>query len=113
MASSTMQIDFSKLLEVKGVDGYIILDLECDILESHIPEGIALHQIQQSVKNMLQAQYVLGDLKSSLLLTEKGVVQIAFMGSFYLMIVAGYNASVDVTRLAAIADDLRNTLMQA
>ncbi len=108
-----MQIDFSKLLEVKGVDGYIILDLECDILESHIPEGVALNQIQQSVKNMLQAQRVLGDLRSSLLLTEKGVVQIAFMGSFYLIIIAGYNASVDVTRLAAIADELRDTLTQA
>ncbi len=108
-----MQIDFGQLLSVKGVDGYIILDMQCEILESHIPDGIELQQIQDGVKNMLQTQRSLGNLKSSLLLTEKGVVQIACMGSFYLMIIAGYNSSVDVTRLTAIADELRASLTQS
>ena len=113
--ASTMEIDFSKLLEVKGVDAYIILDRGCDILESHIPDNISLNldQIQGSVRNMLQAQRGLGDLSSSLLLTEKGVVQIANMNSFYLVIIAGYNSSVDVTKLTAIADDLREALTQS
>lgn len=108
-----MQIDFSKLLEVKGVDAYIILDLACDILESHIPDNISINDIQQNIKNTLQAQRGLGDLSSSLLLTEKGVLQIANMGSFYLVVVAGYNSSVDVTKLTAIADDLRQALTEA
>lgn len=108
-----MQIDFSKLLEVKGVDAYIILDLNCQILESHIPDNIPLNDIQQNIKNILQSQRSLGSLSSSLLLTERGVLQIANMGSFYLVIIAGYNSSVDVTKLTAVADDLREALTQA
>lgn len=107
---NTMQIDFTKLLDVKGVDGYIILDLDCDILESHIPEGIVLNQIQDTVANMIRAHHGLSGLESTLLLTEKGVVQISLMKNFYLVIIAGYHSSVDVTKLTTVANELKTSL---
>lgn len=105
-----MQIDFAKLLDVKGVDGYIILDLDADILESHIPEGIVLNQVQETVASMIRAHHGLSGLESTLLLTEKGVIQISLMKSFYLVIIAGYHSSVDVAKLTMVAEELKASL---
>lgn len=108
--ANTMQIDFTKLLNVKGVDGYIVLDLECDILESQIPEGIVLNQIENTIADTIRAHHALSGLETTLLLTEKGVVQISLMKNFYLVIIAGYHSSVDVTKLTTITEELKASL---
>ncbi len=112
MAELMQNVELSKLLEMRGVDGYLLLDGNAEIVEAKIPEGIVLNEINNTVKSMIRAQKKLGTLESTLLLTEKGVVQISQITNYFLVIIAGYNLSVDVTRLASLVDEIKVSLVE-
>lgn len=97
----------SKVMDVRGVDGYLSLDLEFEIIENKLPQGINLNEFIDSVKQMLINQRALGLLESTVLLTEKGVLHINLIGNFYFVVLAGHKFSVDVTQLTQVIESIK------
>jgi hypothetical protein len=97
----------SKVLEVRGVDGYITLDLEFELIENKLPEGISLDQFIDSIKQMLINQRALGLLESTVLLTEKGVLHINLIENYYFVVIAGHKFSVDVAQLTQLIEEIK------
>jgi hypothetical protein len=97
----------SKVLDVRGVDGYVTLDLEFELIENKLPEGINLTQFIDSVKQMLINQRALGLLESTVLLTERGVLHINLIGSYYFVVIAGHKISVDVAQVTQVIEEIK------
>jgi hypothetical protein len=97
----------SKVLDVRGVDGYVTLDLEFELIENKLPEGINLSQFIDSVKQMLINQRALGLLESTVLLTERGVLHINLIGNYYFVVIAGHKISVDVAQVTQVIEEIK------
>jgi hypothetical protein len=97
----------SKILDVRGVDGYVTLDLEFEIIENKLPQGINFTQFIDTVKQMLINQRALGLLESTVLLTEKGVLHINLIGNCYFIVLAGHKFSVDVAQLTQVIEEIK------
>jgi hypothetical protein len=104
MAATNLQ---SKVLEVRGVDGYLSLDLEFELIENKLPQGINFTQFVDTVKQMLINQRALGLLESTVLLTEKGVLHINLIGNYYFVVLAGHKFSVDVAQLTQVIEEIK------
>jgi len=104
MATDNLQ---SKILDVRGVDGYVSLDLEFELIENKLPVGINLNQFIDSVKQLLINQRALGLLESTVLLTEKGVLHINLVGNYYFVVLAGHKLSVDVAQLTQVIEEIK------
>jgi hypothetical protein len=104
MASNNLQ---SNILEVRGVDGYLTLDLEFELIENKLPQGINVNEFIDSIKQMLINQRALGLLESTVLLTEKGVLHINLIDNYYFVVIAGHKLSVDVAQLTLIIEDIK------
>lgn len=115
IGSSTMQnqsnIDKEKVQEailgLKGVDGFAKINQAYELVNSELPEGIDKNEIIQTAKQMIINQRPLGMLDNTVLLTEKGVLLLAYIDSEYLLIIAGYQQSVDVTKLIDLIELLK------
>lgn len=97
----------SKVMDVRGVDGYLSLDLEFEIIENKLPQGINLNEFVDSVKQMLINQRALGLLESTILLTEKGVLHVNLIDNFYFVVLAGHKFSVDVAQLTQVIEEIK------
>jgi len=115
IGTSTMQnqsnIDKEKIqeaiLKLKGVDGFAKINQAYEMIDSDLPEGIDKNEILAAAKQMIVNQRPLGMLDNTILLTEKGVLVLASMDSEYLLIIAGYQQSVDVTKLIDLVELLK------
>jgi hypothetical protein len=96
-----------KILDVRGVDGYLTLDLEFELIENKLPEGINLNEFIDSIKQILINQRALGLLESTVLLTEKGVLYIGLIDNYYFVVLAGHKLSVDVAQLTHTIENIR------
>lgn len=109
---SKTEIDKEKISEaifnLKGVDGFAKLNQVYEITNSSLPEGIDPNEIQATAKQMIINQRPLGILDHTVLLTEKGVLLLASVASEYLLIIAGYQESVDVTKLIDLVELLKD-----
>lgn len=103
-------IDFSSLLTVKGVDGFLSLDLNYNILEANIPPELNVLALAKACGKFIDSHKSLDVLDVDIFLTEKGVLTIARIEDFYLVIVAGYRESVDVTKLAGLVNQVKISL---
>lgn len=92
-------LEYPMIKQLKGVDGYIRFDLELKAFETEIPEGIDTEDMSKLVKEMLANQRNLGLIEVGVLLTEKGVLLLSLIENSYLLVIAGYTKSVDVTKL--------------
>lgn len=106
----TQQIDFSNLLDVKGVDGFLVLDLNFEVIQSQLPMELNLQALLKSSIQFINSRKILGSLEQDIFLTEKGVIAISKIQDFYLVIIAGYQGSVDVVKLADFIKQLKMSL---
>lgn len=102
------EIDKTKVLEavikLKGVDGFAKINQAYELIDSELPEGIDKNEIVSAAKQMIINQRPLGLLDNTVLLTEKGVLLLSMVNSEYLLIIAGYQQSVDVTKLVDLVE---------
>lgn len=101
----------TNLLAIRGVDGYLCLDQEFEILEKEMPASINAANLTKAIRTMVSDQRSLGTLETTILLTEKGVLHITRLPSYYLVVIAGYRESVDVSRLASMINELKPHLV--
>lgn len=99
---------FEVIMHLKGVDGYLKLNQAYEIVDSALPEGIDHNEIQATAKKIIVNQRPLSFLDNTVLLTEKGVLLMASFDSNYLLIIAGYQQSVDVTKLIDLVELLKS-----
>jgi hypothetical protein len=97
---------FKTILALKGVDGYALIDQAYEMIRSELPEAIDKNEILAVAKKIIVNQRPLCMLDNTVLLTEKGVIMLAALDSSYLFIVAGYEKSVDVTRLIDLVQQI-------
>lgn len=95
------------ILSLRGVDGFAKFDQAYELIDSDLPEGINRNEIINTAKQMIINQRPLGILDNTVLLTEKGVLLLASLDSEYLLIIAGYQQSVDVTKLIDLIELLK------
>ena len=95
------------ILGLKGVDGFAKLNQAYELINSELPEGIDRNEILNAAKQMIINQRPLGMLDNTVLLTEKGVLLLCSRDSEYLLIIAGYQQSVDVTKLIDLVELLK------
>jgi len=95
------------ILGLKGVDGFARLNQAYELTNSDLPEGIDKNEILNAAKQMIINQRPLGMLDNTVLLTEKGVLLLCSLDSEYLLIIAGYQQSVDVTKLIDLVELLK------
>jgi hypothetical protein len=89
----------STILAFRGVDGFAEIDQAYEVIRSELPEGVEKNEILAMAKQVIVNQRPLSVLDNTVLLTEKGVILLTGIGSSYLLIIAGYEKSVDVTKL--------------
>ncbi len=98
------------VLGIRGVDGYLCLDTEFELLEKEMPASINAANLTKAIRTMISDQRSLGNLETTILLTEKGVLHITRLPRHYLVIIAGYRESVDVSTLAIMINQLKPQL---
>ncbi len=103
-------IDFSNLLSVRGVDGFLSLDLDYNIQEVNIPAELNQSALVNACGKFIDSRKALASLDTDILLTERGVLVLARIEDFYLVIVAGYKESVDVARLSELIEQIKISL---
>lgn len=104
------EIDFSTLLNVKGVDGFLILDKACAIIDAQVPSELNRDLLAKACDRFIQTNKRLGNIEQSIFLTERGVLALAEIEDFYLVIVAGYTESVDVAKLSNLINQIKMSL---
>ena len=92
------------VLKLKGVDGFAKINQAYELVEAELPDGIDKNEIVSAAKQMIINQRPLGMLDNTVLLTEKGVLLLSAVNSEYLLVIAGYQQSVDVTKLVDLVE---------
>jgi len=102
------EINLERLLEFSGVDAYLKLDFELDVVESRSKDNEfdqqKLIKIVQQIRNN---QNTLNNLEFNVLLTEKGVIVVSKLSCFYLAVLAGARGPVDISKLIAFIETCR------
>lgn len=96
-----------EILQIKGLDGYIVLTKDFDVLEYNLDESSDVDGLINASRQIFINQIDLIRTQDSVLLTEKGLIMLADFNDQYLIILAGQREAVDVTRVLEAIDFFR------
>lgn len=99
-------LDFTKLLELEGVDGFVLFDPSGDVIQARLEDNSQILALRRALLANIESQRLLAKIQSQVLLTERGVINIISFEDSYLVVLAGHRDPVNVSKLTAITDAL-------
>ena len=100
-------IDLLPLANLKGLDGYALLDTSGDVIQAKLENNTEILELRKLVTEMLEQDCPPGiQLESRFMMTANGLMQILRFEDAYLIIKAGHKEAVNINELNDISNSL-------
>jgi hypothetical protein len=100
-------LDLTSLAQLKGIDGYALLDTSGDVIQAKLENNTEIFELRKLVSEMLDQDSPKGiQFQSRIMMTARGLMQIARFEDAYLIIKAGHKEPVNINELTNITNAL-------
>lgn len=101
----------AKVKSLAGLDGFVIFNEDGQIIESDISEEFLHEHTGYTIKDIIaNGARLIGDLQTTVLLTEKGAWYLSKNSKKYLIVLAGNSQPVDIPELIKLADNIKSEM---